>query len=677
MVLSTSKTTSRFTKAALVPFAALLLFLLVGELTWASCSVAGNTVAGQKKTICILVEFNDVSHTKEPAQIQATLDQMAAYWNETSYGLLNVSSTVTAWYRLSHSMKYYGGDLLYETDVRLKPLVKEAVGLADRDVDFRQYDYVTIVHAGSGQEATSLLTELYDPEATDKIWSSTLSHLNVTTDDRHTIEKVAVLPEIEVDEGISYYGIRLIDPTRFGTLGVYAHEFGHLLGLPDLYNKGEKWGEDELMGHWDLMAAGAELGEVNRPSHLSAWSKIKLGWISPTVVVPKEQEQIIRLNPLELSPNASAIVIPVSNSTYYVVEFRMKTGFDDALLGEGVLITFVDETNAIEPQLSAVDSNSTTETKDDAAFQPWSQFGSIWPNRVHVLIIEVNSTCSVLAISSQDFNDSDHDGLFDAMERYFGTDSTVPDTDSDGLSDEFEVRNGIDPLKADTDGDGVTDGKEIEAGSSPTNPDSDGDYWQDGIDAFPTNKWFPTWILVFAVAFLTPIPLSLLFRKRYGQLSEPWRDTLFFRGNGVLLINLGLLSVCGAVLLHLENAIPLFSLPYYLLLVVTITWIAVAISKGLGLARNGRKLKSRPENGEGPAQNLSQQYTQFDLQTRTATSTDIREEQIITYLMERYAAKGYLRPRQALEFNISKKMESGHTRRGALERLYIEEAGSE
>lgn len=659
--------------------------LLVVQLVGASCSLSGNTAAyesggvagavGHKETICILVEFTDVSHTKSPAQIQATLDQMAAYWNETSYGLLNVSSTVTGWYRLSHSMDYYGGDLTYGNDVRIKSLVTDAIGLADDDVDFRRCDYVTIAHAGSGQEATSLLTELYDADATDKIWSCTLSSLNVTTHDGCTIKEVAVLPEIEVDEGFSYYGIQLIDPEHYGTLGVYAHEFGHLLGLPDLYDELDMWGEDELMGCWDLMASGADLGDLNRPCHPSAWSKIKLGWVKPRVVVPQEEEEVVTLNPLELSPNNSAILIPLSNSTYYMVEFRTKVGFDDALPQEGVLVTFVDETYEDEPQLWTADNNLGTGTKDDAAFQPWDQFASS-SNRVHILIMEANSTGATVAISSQYFGDGDDDGLYDVMERYLGTDPTIIDTDSDGLTDLFEARNGFNPLKADGDGDGVVDGREIEMGTSPTNADSDGDYWQDGIDLFPTNKWFPTWLLVLGTIFSTPIPLSLLFRKRYGQSSESWRDTLFFRGNGVLLVNLGLLSVWGMVLLHLENVVPLFSGAYFVILLVAIVWVAGTIYKGLNLARNGRESRPKPEDFGAPAQDFSQQYAQFELQMPTAT-TDNREERIITYLRQKYAAKGFLRPQQALEFNISTKMNQGLTRKEALETLYTEEGGSE
>ncbi|RKY83615.1 hypothetical protein DRQ11_12790 [candidate division KSB1 bacterium] len=74
----------------------------------------------------------------------------------------------------------------------------------------------------------------------------------------------------------------ITDP--FAHIGVHCHEFGHLLGLPDLYPRALG---GPSFGCWDLMGDGYKRGFENRgacPTHLSAWCKIKLGWITPTVV---------------------------------------------------------------------------------------------------------------------------------------------------------------------------------------------------------------------------------------------------------------------------------------------------------------------------------------------------------------------------------------------------------
>ena len=68
-------------------------------------------------------------------------------------------------------------------------------------------------------------------------------------------------------------------------MGIYAHEFGHILGLPDLYDRDESDGDSEGLGEWCLMASGSWLGWYgDTPSHMSSWCKMKLGWLEPSIV---------------------------------------------------------------------------------------------------------------------------------------------------------------------------------------------------------------------------------------------------------------------------------------------------------------------------------------------------------------------------------------------------------
>src|SRR5262249_21922353 len=65
------------------------------------------------------------------------------------------------------------------------------------------------------------------------------------------------------------------------SISVITHEFGHMLGLPDLYARPEVPGE-EGVGVWCTMSAGH--GKEGRPLHFSAWCKEQMGWLSPCVV---------------------------------------------------------------------------------------------------------------------------------------------------------------------------------------------------------------------------------------------------------------------------------------------------------------------------------------------------------------------------------------------------------
>ena len=91
--------------------------------------------------------------------------------------------------------------------------------------------------------------------------------------------------------------------------------------------------------------------------------------------------------------------------------------------------------------------------------------------------------------------DSDGDGLSDAEEEHYGTDSTLSDSDGDGLSDFDEIRlfntNATNP---DTDNDGLKDGDEIKIyETNASNPDTDNDGLKDGdeIIKYDTNATNP------------------------------------------------------------------------------------------------------------------------------------------------------------------------------------------
>jgi hypothetical protein len=82
-------------------------------------------------------------------------------------------------------------------------------------------------------------------------------------------------------------------------IGVFAHEFGHAFGLPDLYDTNGGFGKG--VGRHALMGAGNWNRPAN-PTHMNAWSKIELGWIVPTIVGPFDQ--LYAINDVETHPEA-------------------------------------------------------------------------------------------------------------------------------------------------------------------------------------------------------------------------------------------------------------------------------------------------------------------------------------------------------------------------------------
>ncbi len=121
---------------------------------------------------------------------------------------------------------------------------------------------------------------------------------------------------------------------RMNNISVTCHEFGHMLGLPDLYARPEQPGS-EGVGAWCAMSN--QIGN-GRPQHFSAWSKEQLGWIQPAVLDPTVKQKLI-LAPVEDSPKECfKVLVKLDGSEYFLLENRKKKGFDSDLPGEGLLI---------------------------------------------------------------------------------------------------------------------------------------------------------------------------------------------------------------------------------------------------------------------------------------------------------------------------------------------------
>ncbi|MFJ8742093.1 immune inhibitor A domain-containing protein [Embleya sp. NPDC127516] len=131
-----------------------------------------------------------------------------------------------------------------------------------------------------------------------------------------------------------------------GGLGVIAHEFGHNLGLPDLYDRGNS--TDGPPGFWSLMALGGYLGDEDGagslPGSLSAWDKLQLGWLDVRIVDPT-RKTVAQLAPNQSTGDPQALLVPLpprrgSNAKrWYIVENRQYVGADTTLVNGPYQIT--------------------------------------------------------------------------------------------------------------------------------------------------------------------------------------------------------------------------------------------------------------------------------------------------------------------------------------------------
>ena len=139
-------------------------------------------------------------------------------------------------------------------------------------------------------------------------------------------------------------------PPSFSLMvGIVAHEYGHVMGLPDLYATG--W---TGIGAWGLMGRGAigwlhnysnepnpVLSAWDGPNPLSAWSQMFVGWITPDTV----DEDMLEVQVHDVTSSArNAYKIPISESEYFLVSNRKNTGsyYDDYAPASGLAIWHVD-----------------------------------------------------------------------------------------------------------------------------------------------------------------------------------------------------------------------------------------------------------------------------------------------------------------------------------------------
>jgi hypothetical protein len=142
-------------------------------------------------------------------------------------------------------------------------------------------------------------------------------------------------------------------PDQFGNLtgqialtGVCAHEHGHALGMPDLYDYSYTTSGN---GYFDIMAFGT-FGAANgeRPYHFGAFSKAFFGWSNPQVLPPGFHT--VELDSAELHDDTLRLYPDgnTNSSEQFLLENRQPVGFDSEFaargLCPGLLIWHIDET---------------------------------------------------------------------------------------------------------------------------------------------------------------------------------------------------------------------------------------------------------------------------------------------------------------------------------------------
>ena len=299
------------------------------------------SITGDKKGIIILVNFTDVSFTATQADFNNLANtpnynsgnykgSMYDYFYAQSDGQFRLTFDVVGPYTLSQNCAYYGGNNSSGDDLRPGVMVKEAIQLANNDVNFANYDWdgdgtveqVYVVYAGKGEA---------DGGADDTIWPHEWDLKSATgssiTLDGKTINTYACGGEQNGRTG------------ETAGIGTMCHEFSHCLGYPDFYDTDYSGGQG--MGDWDLMDSGSYNDNGYQPAGYTSYERWVAGWKTPTELV--NTQSISNMKALQDTGSDTYIIYNKGNrNEYYLLENRQKTGWDASLPGKGLLILHVD-----------------------------------------------------------------------------------------------------------------------------------------------------------------------------------------------------------------------------------------------------------------------------------------------------------------------------------------------
>jgi M6 family metalloprotease-like protein len=251
--------------------------------------------------------FSKKTYTKRSATDQPVHGSVFDYYQELSYGALRLEGKVFDWVEVGKKRAEYSQGT-GTSQAGKNAFLSEAIDkLYSRDGEdaLKDMDGIIFVYAGDRPGGTSR-GGLYWPHR------GTFSHKGKRWN----------------------YAIFSEGGARMTNISVICHEFGHMLGLPDLYARPENPGS-EGAGTWCAMSNQLPNG---RPQHFSAWCKEKLGWIKPAVIDPTVRQKLI-LAPIIDSPRECyKVLVKLDGSEYFLLENRVKRGFDQDLPGEGLLI---------------------------------------------------------------------------------------------------------------------------------------------------------------------------------------------------------------------------------------------------------------------------------------------------------------------------------------------------
>ena len=323
--------------------------------------IAKASVSGSPRGLVVLVNFKDEAF--QAVNSQSAMDDMmngenynyngatgsvGKYFSDQSNGQYTPVFDVVGPVTLPYNMSHYGGNDEDEQDLLPGDMVVEACSIANalHNVDFTRYDndhdgyvdFIYVIYAGQSEAAGGSPNTIW-PHAWDLYSAERGGYCSYGESKRQFdgkyIYKYACSAELNYDK------------ERDG-VGTFAHEFSHVIGLPDVYDidYGSNYEEKMTPGYWHLMDGGSYNNGGKTPPNYTFYDKYFLGWVTPKNPGNTAQELLIKANEGYQIASSNSLLSATSTNTVYYIENRQQSGWDAALPGHGLLIWQVQYNNA-------------------------------------------------------------------------------------------------------------------------------------------------------------------------------------------------------------------------------------------------------------------------------------------------------------------------------------------
>ena len=298
---------------------------------------------GSPRCLAILVEYQDVKFTldnprdlfsrmlsEEGFDVDGATGSALDFFKASSNGQFTPQFDVVGPVTLPQNMSYYGGNGYGSDDLRPYEMLIHAAGILDDQVDFSVYDTdndgiidnVYIFYAGYGEA---------DGGPANSVWPHSW---NIHDDLGYNLYFDGKLLNHYATSNELKYGT-----TKLAGIGVFCHEFSHVMGLPDLYST--TYTSSFTPGEWSLMDHGSYNNDSHTPPTHTAYERYCLGWIEPRELTAPANVTLRHMS-LPGCYDDAYIIRTEAPSEYYVLENRQPLGWDSYIPGHGMLVWHID-----------------------------------------------------------------------------------------------------------------------------------------------------------------------------------------------------------------------------------------------------------------------------------------------------------------------------------------------